>query len=183
MKRETDANRHPMKRILQRLDSTHQTLRQAVSPLTPEVYSRQPAADEWSVAEIVHHVHLVEERVITELLHAVAKPPRRVGLLRRLIPTAIVSSRLIRVKSPKAVSPLNAPAKEVGLENLDRTRSRLKDFCALHGVERLRNVVFKHPFLGEIDGVATVSFLGYHEQRHYKQIQEVLRKLAANARR
>jgi len=28
-----------------------------------------------------------------------------------------------------------------------------------------------------IDGVATVSFVGYHEQRHYKQIREVLRKL------
>jgi len=30
--------------------------------------------------------------------------------------------------------------------------------------------------------VATVSFVGYHEQRHYKQIREVLRKLG-NAKR
>ena len=40
--------------------------------------------------------------------------------------------------------------------------------------ERFRNLVFTHPFLGEIDGVATVSFIGYHELRHYKQIREVL---------
>jgi DinB family protein len=170
-----------MKRILQRLDSTHQKLLNTVSPLSPEVYSRQPAANEWSVGEIVHHVRLVEDRVITELENAAAQSPRRVALLRRLIPTAIVSSRLIRVKSPKAVTPLDAPAKEAGLENLDRARSRLKDFCATHGNERLRNLVFKHPFLGEIDGVAAVSFLGYHEQRHYKQIQEVLKRLAADS--
>jgi hypothetical protein len=25
--------------------------------------------------------------------------------------------------------------------------------------------------------VATISFVGYHEQRHYKQIREVLRKI------
>jgi len=38
-------------------------------------------------------------------------------------------------------------------------------------------VVFKHPFLGEIDGTATISFIGYHELRHYKQIREVIKKL------
>ena len=31
--------------------------------------------------------------------------------------------------------------------------------------------------VGEIDGVATVSFVGYHEHRHFKQIREVLKKI------
>ncbi len=43
--------------------------------------------------------------------------------------------------------------------------------------DRLKQVVFKHPFLGEIDGTATISFIGYHELRHYKQIREVIKKL------
>jgi hypothetical protein len=166
-----------MKKVLRRLDSVHQKLLGAVSPLGPELYSQRPAEGEWSVAEIVHHLCLVEERVIKELEGAIAREPRRVGFLRRLIPTSIVSVRLIRVKAPKAMKPLNAPVKEVAIENFDRTRDSLKTLCATHGNDRLRNVVFKHPFLGEIDGVATVSFVGYHEQRHYKQIREVLRKL------
>jgi hypothetical protein len=87
------------------------------------------------------------------------------------------------VKSPKAVTPRDAPAKNHGLENLDRKRATLKGLCATHGDERFRNLVFKHPFLGEMDGVATVSFIGYHERRHYKQIREVLRKLATEKSR
>ena len=75
------------------------------------------------------------------------------------------------------MNPIDAPARDIAIENFDRTRTSLKTLCATHGHERFRNLVFKHPFLGEIDGVATVAFIGYHEKRHYKQILEVLRKL------
>ena len=129
------------------------------------------------MAEIVHHLYLVEARVIKELEGAIARAPQRVTFLRRLIPIAIVSSRVIRVKAPRAMNPLDAPDRDVAIENFDRTRTHLKTLCATHGHERFRNLVFKHPFLGEIDGVATVSFIGYHEKRHYKQIREVLKKL------
>jgi hypothetical protein len=167
-----------MKRALRRLDSVREKLLRIVSPLEPALYSRRPAQGEWSVAEIVHHLALVEDRVIKELEGAIARPPQRVGFLRRLIPTSIVSLRLIRVKAPKAVKPLDAPARETGIENLERTRATLKKLCGSHGNERFRQLIFKHPFLGNIDGVATVSFIGYHEQRHYKQIREVLKKLS-----
>jgi uncharacterized damage-inducible protein DinB len=166
-----------MKRVLKRLDSVHQKLISTISPLGPDLYSRRPADGEWSVAEIVHHLCLVEDRVTKELEAAIAREPRRVGFFRRLIPTSIVSLRAIRVKAPKAMNPLDAPARDLAIENFARTRKSLKTLCATHGVERFRNLVFKHPFLGEMDGVATVSFVGYHEQRHYKQIREVLRKL------
>ena len=167
-----------MKRALKRLDSVHEKLLGTVSQLGPELYSQRPSEAEWSVGEIVHHLCLVEDRVIKELEGAIARAPQRVGFLRRLIPTSIVSVRLIRVKAPKGMKPSNAPVKEVAIENFDRTRDSLKTLCATHGNDRFRNLVFKHPFLGDIDGVATVSFIGYHEQRHYKQIREVLRKLA-----
>lgn len=166
-----------MKRTLRRLDSIHQKLLTTLAPIAPEVYSQRPAEGEWSVAEIVHHLCLVEDRVIKELEGAIARPPQRVGFLRRLIPTSIITVRLIRVKASRSMTPLDAPAKDLAIENFARTRNNLKTLCATHGADRLRNLIFKHPVLGEIDGVATVSFVGYHEQRHYKQIREVLRKL------
>ena len=166
-----------MKKVLNRLDSIHQKLLDVVLPLDPKLYSERPAEGEWSVAEIVHHVCLVEDRVTKELEGAIARAPQRVGFFRRFIPTSIVSLRLIRVKAPKAMNPIDAPAKEAAIENLDRTRESLKTLCATHGGDRFRNLVFKHPVLGNIDGVAAVSFIGYHELRHYKQIREVLKKL------
>jgi hypothetical protein len=166
-----------MKRSLKRLDSVHQKLIDTVAPLEPKLFSQPPAAGQWSVAEIVHHLCLVEELVIKQLEGAIARPPQRVGFFRRFIPTSVVSIRLVRVKAPKAANPLSAPEKDVAIENWNRARSALKKLCATHGEDRLRQLIFKHPFLGDIDGVASISFVGYHEQRHYKQIREVLRKL------
>ena len=166
-----------MKRSLRRLDSVHQKLIGTIAPLEPKLFSQPPAAGQWSVAEIVHHLCLVEELVIKQLEGAIARPPQRVGFFRRFIPTSVVSIRLVRVKAPKAANPLSAPEKDVAIENWNRARSALKELCATHGEDRLRQLIFKHPFLGDIDGVATVSFVGYHERRHYKQIREVLRKL------
>jgi hypothetical protein len=156
-----------------------------VAPLDESVFAQSPAAGSWSVAQIIQHLALVEDRVVKDLEKGVSRPPRRVSFVRRFVPTSIVSSRLLRVKAPQAVDPENAgstevneiPGKAVAIANYNRARNDLKSLCATHGNERLRQVVFKHPFLGQIDGVATVSFVGYHEHRHYKQIREVLKKL------
>lgn len=166
-----------MKRALLRLDSVHRKLVDKVSALEPETFSNQPSDQEWSVGQIVHHLCLVEERVTKELEAALSRPPEKVGILGKLIPISVVSLRLIRVKAPRAMNPLAPPPKEEALANLNRARNTLKEFCVRNGRERLKEVVFNHPFLGKIDGVATISFVGHHENRHYKQILEVLRKL------
>ena len=166
-----------MQRIINRLDSTHEKLVNTVLPLSATLFSQRPSESEWSVSEILHHLNLVESRVIKELEKGLAGAPQRLGLLRRLIPTAIVGSRIIKVKAPQAMNPVEAPQKEKSLCNYDETRGRLKALCANHGRERLQQTVFRHPFLGRLSGVAAVSFLGYHETRHLKQINEVLDKL------
>lgn len=170
-----------MKKPLKRLDSIHQKLIDTITPLNTNLFTQRPSNNEWSVSEIVQHLYLVEERVLKDLERAFGGPPQRIGFLRRLIPTSIVSIRLIRVKAPKAVKPLDAPAKDVLIENFNRARKDLKTLCSAHGKDRFRSVIFKHPFLGDIDGVATISFVGYHERRHYKQIREVLKKLSNGA--
>lgn len=166
-----------MQRILKRLDTAHDRLVAAITPLSPGVFSQRPSESEWSVGEIVHHLRLVEERVIKELEKELGNSPQQLPLLRRLVPTAIVASRLIRVKAPRAMNPVDAPGKKESIANYHITRDKLKELCVTQGPERLQKIVFKHPFLGAISGVAAVSFVGYHEQRHLKQIREVLRKL------
>lgn len=181
-----------MKRVLKRLDRVHEKLAATVAPLDEAMFARQPADGGWSVAQIIQHLALVEDRVIKELQKEVSRPPRKVSFIKRFVPTRIVSSRLMRVKAPPAVNPEASagpaavneiPSKASAIANYNRARYDLKNLCATHGNDRFRQIVFKHPFLGEIDGVATVSFVGYHEQRHYKQIREVLKKLGAAMKR
>lgn len=166
-----------MNKTLRRLDSIHSKLVSTITSIEDPLFSRSPADNEWSIAEIVHHLCLVEERVIKELETELANPPRKIGILRKFIPTSIVASRLLRVKAPRGVIPLNPPARAEVIVNYDAARSRLKELCSTHGRNRLKQTIFKHPFLGEIDGIATISFIGYHELRHYKQIREVIKKL------
>ena len=176
-----------MNRVLKRLDKVHEKLAATIAPLDEEIFARQPGDGGWSIAQIIQHLCLVEERVIKDLKKAIARPPQETRFIKRLVPTSIVSSRLVRVKAPQAVNPeanpgpvdliVPPPGKEATLADYDRARNDLKNLYATHGNDRFRHLIFKHPFLGEIDGVATVSFVGYHEQRHYKQIQEVLKKL------
>jgi len=170
-----------MNKTLRRLDSIHSKLVDTITSIEDPLFSRSPAEREWSVAEVVHHLCLVEEAVIQELVKELANPPRRVGFLKKLIPTSIVASRLLRVKSPRSVVPLDPPARAEVIANYDAVRSRLKQLCSSHGQDRLKQIVFKHPFLGQIDGTATISFLGYHELRHYKQIREVIKKLRSSS--
>lgn len=167
-----------MNRALRRLDTIHSKLLNTIVSIDDPLFSRSPAENEWSVAEIVHHLCLVERRVVKELEKELANPPRKLGALRKLVPTSIVAFRLVRVKAPKAMNPVNPPAKEQIIKNYNVARNKLKELCATHGQRRLKQVIFKHPFLGEIDGTATISFVGYHEIRHFKQIQEVLKKLS-----
>ncbi len=165
-----------MQRALKRLDRIHERLNDAIKPLSDDLFIRQPAENTWSVSQILQHLCLVEQRVTRDLEKAIASPGPPVGRLKKLLPTAIVSSRLVRVKAPKAVNPLESPDKRTAVENYDRARAQLKELCAANG-SRLPAATLNHPFLGKIDGVAAISFVGYHEKRHYKQIREVIRKL------
>src|SRR5437762_13503331 len=95
-----------MNKALKRLDSVHNKLIETVSPLEPALFSRRPSEDEWSVAEVVQHLSLVEERVIKDLEPAIAQQPQSIRFLKKFVPTYIVSSRLLCVKAPKPVNPV-----------------------------------------------------------------------------
>jgi hypothetical protein len=168
-----------MKSTLKRLDTVHEKLSTAVRNTNSNLYSKRPAENEWSIAEVVQHLCLVEERVTEALQKGLEGESRKVGFLKKLIPMRIVSIRFKKFQAPKMVTPTNLPPMDEILTNYDRARARLKQFCVECGSERLKTISVKHPFMGDIDGVAAVSMLNFHEERHYKQIREILNKLEA----
>jgi DinB superfamily len=167
-----------MEKVFAQLDSTHQKLLQTIMPIDEDRFKRRPAPEQWSIAEIMHHLCLVEQRVIKGLEAELSEPPVRVRLLQRLMPVGLlVGSRVKRVKAPKTVEPHDPPSKEEVIANYENVRSRLKEFSAAHGHDRMKQLAMKHPFLGTFDGVTAIAFVGHHERRHFKQIKETIRKL------
>ena len=172
-----------MKSTLKRLDEVHDRLAMAVSTLDPEILSKRPAENEWSVAEVVEHLYLVEAAVMNYLKLKLNEPPVRVSFLKKLLPMKIVSLRFKRLEAPKTVVPSrDLPPMAELLKKFNTLRASTRDVCIKEGRDRLSKVCFKHPFFGDMDGAAAVSMIAYHEQRHLKQIHEILRKLHANNR-
>lgn len=168
-----------MNGTLKRLDTVHEKLSAAIRTTNPDLFFQRPGENEWNIAEVVQHLCLAEEHVIKDLTRGLATGPAKVGFFKKLIPMRIISWRLVRVKAPKAVTPKDTPAMDELMRNYDQVRVNLKQLCADHGGARLKEIRFKHPFLGDIDGAAAVSMIAFHEERHYKQIRDILKKLGA----
>ncbi len=169
-----------LEKAIAEMDAVHQRLLETVTPLAPERFSERPSPDRWSVAEIVHHLYLVERSVLGQFEGALSKPPVKVGMLQRLLPVGLlVGRRVVRVKAPKGVEPLNPPSKEDAIANYNQVRAALKEFSARHGDERLQQLGIKHPFFGTFDGISALRFIGHHELRHFRQIRDVMKRIGS----
>ena len=166
-----------MKSTLRRLDTVHAELKTTVNGVDPALLSKRPAENEWSVAEVIEHLCLVEGAVMKGIKVKLAQPPVKVSFLKKFFPMRIVSLRMKRLQAPKYVQPANdlPPMNEL-LDKFDALRANTKEICIKEGA-RLNQVCLKHPYFGDMDGAAAVSMVAFHEQRHLKQIRETLKKL------
>ncbi len=112
-----------MNGTLNRLDTVHEKLSVAIRSTDPSLYSKRPGENEWSIAEVVQHLCMVEERVLEALKKGLERGPAKVGFLKKLIPMRLVSLRFMKLKAPKMVTPNNPPA-------MDRVAQRRTMRCA-----------------------------------------------------
>ncbi|HBB89145.1 MAG TPA: hypothetical protein DC047_16180 [Blastocatellia bacterium] len=61
-----------------------------LAPLDELLFAQPPAAGSWSVAQIIQHLALVEDRVIKALEKEVSRPPRKVSFAKRFVPTSLL---------------------------------------------------------------------------------------------
>jgi hypothetical protein len=167
-----------MKSTLRRLDTVHAELKSTVNGVDPALLSKRPAENEWSIAEVIDHLCLVEGAVMKGIQKKLEQPPVKVSFLRKFFPMRIVSLRMKRLQAPKYVQPAtDLPPLEELLKKFDAQRATTKEICIKEGPERLSQVCLKHPYFGDMDGAAAVSMVAFHEQRHLKQIRDIIKKL------
>ena len=167
-----------MKSTLKRLDAVHAELKTTIKGVDAGLLSRRPAENEWSVAEVIEHLCLVEGAVMKGIKIKLAQAPVRVSFLKKFFPMRIVSLRMKRLQAPKYVQPASdLPPMDELMKKFDAVRATTKEICSNEGPERLSQVCLKHPYFGDMDGAAAVSMVAFHEQRHLKQIRETLKKL------
>jgi hypothetical protein len=148
-----------------------------LAPLSDTQHSFQPDPSSWSLAGVVHHLVLVEERFVENGRARATRRPTRVTLQARVRQQVVlaVMARDIRVRAPsKAV----VPRSHVPLVLLDArwraARSALLDYLAeLPGPIWIRSA-FYHPGAGWITAAGGLRFLQAHTRHHLRQIDRIL---------
>lgn len=175
---------HPrIREILDYIDASHRELREAVDRVPEALRGRRPAPESWSVAQVIDHLAVVEERVANVVIAALADLSG-VGEERDtspVVPTVPVA-RLMDRAQPLVASDASQPK---GLEMdaawaaLEARRAAIRD--ALQGADgrALGDVRVPHPRLGELNVYQWVVFVGAHEARHAAQVREIAGALQA----
>jgi GNAT superfamily N-acetyltransferase len=139
-------------------------------------FARRPAEGRWCVAEVLEHLANVEERVASLLSDVIAgRRTLRVSLFDRLrrLPPRLVASRRYRVRAPRIVEPRATPTREVALARLAASRTALLALLEEHRGHDVGRFLVTHAALGAQDLHGWAELIGFHEERHRRQITEI----------
>ena len=165
------------------LDQTRNGVIGATKGLSEAQWKFKPAADRWSVAEIVEHMVVVQELVLGPIREQLAKSPVVIADRDyKQIDAVIVNQlpdRLQKFQAPEMLRPSGRWEPSVALDRLVKDYARLSDY--LDSTPDLRQHVTDAPPLKAVSKGAYDSMDGYqwvlgaaaHTERHTKQILEV----------
>jgi hypothetical protein len=172
---------HPRtEELLNHLEANRAALHAAVDAVPSSLRETRPAADRWSVAEVLEHLARVEEQ-LTRLLSAKLAEARLAGALGPepesgpVIDSGwdLLLDRRRRITAGERVLPKGEMDTVTALATLDSTRAKLRDLVVSHDGLSLGAVSHPHPALGMMDGYQWFTFIGTHEARHAAQIREI----------
>lgn len=169
---------HVKNRLSKALNDSMQALEKQLESISAEKWNLKPVSTSWSIAEIVHHLILVEVQRLQQLKDLLesrreSAPPRgEPGA-----PPAFdkVRSRENPVKTRPEMEPSTGIPAKVLLAGLKRARSETINFVQTADLTRLQDVWINTISLGALNGLEYIEFLAAHMERHANQIDEVLR--------
>lgn len=166
-------------------DHVRAKLKQVVADLSESELQARPEGEEWSIAEIVEHVAIVEGgmmRICGKLLRkaqekgAAAAAGGAVKLSETFLEKS-AGARETKFQAPEMVRPTGTMSIEESLARLDENRARLKELQPLFESLDCADFKFPHPAFGDITAHDWLALVGGHEARHIAQIQKILEKI------
>ena len=156
------------------LASTRDDLISAVASLSLSQSTFRREAGEWSIAQIVEHLAIIEGRVqalISRLPEAPhADPDRNHEQIDRFI-FQMLPRRTSRLQAPEAALPKGNCTLVHAIEEFARKREKTTGL--LESSSCLRGRVLPHPIFGLWDGYEWILATAAHTARHISQIREI----------
>jgi len=161
-------------RALAHLEKTRDECRQLAQKLSPSQFHYKPAADQWSVAELLEHIIVVESRVLDRIDNALRQSPSpSKSAMQDDHLVRLVADRTGKLKAPEVVVPTGRWPEHRLLPEFEAVRKRSLDFARSTSAD-LRQHGFPHPFFGELDCYQWLLAIPAHCERHLAQAREVM---------
>lgn len=146
-----------------------------VEGLSDEELNKKPAADVWSIKQILEHLYLMEGAITKTIKHQLkAGEPEEVEDK----PIEMSTNRDVKVDAPDFAVPGDDFLTLVELkQRLAGTHEELKTLAKEADEQLLESKSYPHPAFGDLSLKQYIPFVGYHELRHLDQIKEVKEKL------
>ncbi|MFJ7827968.1 DinB family protein [Psychrobacillus sp. NPDC096623] len=161
------------------LHETRNNLVNEITSLSHSQFNNRLSMNMWSIAQVCHHLVLVEQATIKAIEWGLKKVDNTQTERKNV---HLILDRTKKFKAPEIVEPDIGPFEVQSIiELLNGSRNKLLIFLdTVEGKSLLAKKSFKHTALGELPLDQWIEQIYLHEQRHIEQIKEI--KLLLNAR-
>jgi hypothetical protein len=163
-------------------DNLYETRNNLVKEITSLNYTQfngRLGMNMWSIAQVCHHLVLVEQATIKAIAWGLKKVDNTQTERKNV---QLVLDRTKKFKAPEIVEPDVEPFEVQSIIDLlnDSRKKFLTFLSTIEDKSILAEKSFKHPALGELPLDQWIEQIYLHEQRHTEQIKEI--KLLIDAR-
>ena len=163
-------------------DNLYETRNNLVKEITSLSYTQfngRLGMNIWSIAQVCHHLVLVEQATIKAIAWGLKKVDNTQTERKNV---HLILDRTKKFKAPEIVEPDVEPFEVQSIIDLlnDSRKKFLTFLSTIEDKSILAEKSFKHPALGELPLDQWIEQIYLHEQRHIEQIKEI--KLLLDAR-
>jgi hypothetical protein len=178
---------HPtLTQVLTTLEQSRVRLRAAIDTVPEELRDQPPGSDRWSVAAVLEHLALVDERVtrtlagkIEEAREAHGGPEEDSPALLPPHVEAMLADRTSKRQAPDGAHPTGLTY-VAACARFDASRAALHALLTGADGLALGRLIHEHPRFGALNPYQWAGFIAAHESRHAQQIAEIATQLRAS---
>jgi hypothetical protein len=173
--------------VFARLDRSRAGLRNAIDTVPAHLRNQPPGSDRWSVAGVIEHVSMVDERftaiIANKIADARAAGPGQDEGTPELLPANVEAMLADRTERRQAPEPLHPRGLECGAawERAEAARAAFRLLLSGTDGVALGRVIHEHPRFGALNAYQWAGFVAAHESRHADQIREIAAQVGARA--
>ncbi|EPC8417572.1 PadR family transcriptional regulator [Bacillus wiedmannii] len=156
-----------------RFDETRKHLFEEIIILDDAQFNSKPDKNKWSIAQVCHHLVLLDKVVIKVISSGLKKIDSTLKERREI--RSILQDRSLKFIAPGMIEPSLEPFEvQQMVDLLNESRKELMRFLStIEDESILTKKSVMHPALGELLLDQWIELIYLHEQRHIEQIKEI----------